>query len=662
MYRDYQLAGKETQTIRLSKVNVFVGANNSGKSRLLRQLFIDLSRNRALTAGSFRVFSADDFSDANVRIIARTKEDLLHKTSAIIARINSNVLNEHTFSLEQIVDANSAVLHEGDLLSLIQDVEAKLKDVAKSEFYNHEDQVRRQSGDHYDRYLRYWRAGTDLLETLKSDLNLLYSSPDFSFTYLPALRTVRRFHKRKSDQAENKDPSLEFYPYAPSNFERLLNPVVRDKVLQDYFIKYSQKKRDWFVGGINYTVFAHEDSVFTGEDLYDRIFKLRNSVAETRQRLLDFETFLSENFFESKSVSINSLKKDNIEDVFIKIGESPEFPIQHLGDGIQALIILLFPLFEKRKENHLVFIEEPELYLHPAYQRLFVQILRKFDNTQAFLASHSNHILELCQEYPNVIALFKLEKSVVNNADKFMLSSFPAVSIEILNSLGVRNSSVFLANCTIWVEGISDRLYYRRYLEIFINNNPLKYANLVALKEDLHFAFVEYAGDNVTHWDFSSDKQTDGMHASGITNRIFLIHDNDAGKEDRFRNLQHALGDHFYKLQCREVENLLAPDILTMALQSYRKRNSEAKPLTQIEYSEYRDRDLGKFIDTIIVKDEFTRITVQATANSISKIADKADFATRAIAHLKNWNDLTEEAQAITIKLYNFIRIANNIR
>ena len=36
-----------------------------------------------------------------------------------------------------------------------------------------------------------------------------------------------------------------------------------------------------------------------------------------------------------------------------------------------------------------------------------------------------------------------------------------------MDSLGVRNSSVFLANSTIWIEGITDRLYLKKYMEVY---------------------------------------------------------------------------------------------------------------------------------------------------------------------------------------------------
>ena len=39
------------------------------------------------------------------------------------------------------------------------------------------------------------------------------------------------------------------------------------------------------------------------------------------------------------------------------------FPVHQLGDGIQQIINLTFPFFERFDEKMLVFVEEPEMYL-----------------------------------------------------------------------------------------------------------------------------------------------------------------------------------------------------------------------------------------------------------------------------------------------------------
>ena len=74
---------------------------------------------------------------------------------------------------------------------------------------------------------------------------------------------------------------------------------------------------------------------------------------------------------------------------------------------------------------------------------------------------------------------------------------------EIINVLGIRNSSVFLSNCVIWVEGVSDRIYLKKFLQMY-----LKYKN-IEFKEDYHFAFSEYGGSNIENFEFIDSGERD---------------------------------------------------------------------------------------------------------------------------------------------------------
>ncbi|WP_165760255.1 ATP-dependent nuclease, partial [Niastella populi] len=161
---------------------------------------------------------------------------------------------------------------------------------------------------------------------------------------------------------------------------------------------------------------------------------------------------------------IATIKKDVVN---VKIGEHEE-PIYNLGDGIQSIIILTYPLFFNQDKNLKVFIEEPELHLHPGYQRiLFETFLRpEFKHFEYFITTHSNHFLDLTLE-KNSISVYAFEQ-IKNNTEKpdFSIINVENSDTSVLSLLGVNNSSVFLTNCTIWVEGITDRIYIRKYLQI----------------------------------------------------------------------------------------------------------------------------------------------------------------------------------------------------
>jgi hypothetical protein len=84
----------------------------------------------------------------------------------------------------------------------------------------------------------------------------------------------------------------------------------------------------------------------------------------------------------------------------------------------------------------------------------------------------------------------------------------------------VRNSSIFLSNCTIWIEGICDRLYINKFLEISQEYKLGDRYDIDRLKEDLHFSYIEYGGANIVHYSFDNEKNRKKIKASQISSKI----------------------------------------------------------------------------------------------------------------------------------------------
>lgn len=114
-------------------------------------------------------------------------------------------------------------------------------------------------------------------------------------------------------------------------------------------------------------------TIFTGLESYDLLKSYAHGDFNERNLIEKYQAYLSENFFDGEEVYLIPKEKDkNI--ISIKIGNEFERPIYELGDGLQSIINITFPLFLNLKEieetdNVLVFIEEPEIHLHPALQK-----------------------------------------------------------------------------------------------------------------------------------------------------------------------------------------------------------------------------------------------------------------------------------------------------
>jgi len=145
--------------------------------------------------------------------------------------------------------------------------------------------------------------------------------------------------------------------------------------------------------------------VITGEDFIED-FKLD---IENNDPHIEKVKEMLKNILMVDSVDIKL--NNNNDYVYFEIdGEIRE--ISKLGDGIQNLLILTYYHDRGEKQANKQFIEEPEISLHPGLQRNFVKEILNNSNTQLFIATHSPHFLDLIYEpeYKDKITIIKVEK------------------------------------------------------------------------------------------------------------------------------------------------------------------------------------------------------------------------------------------------------------
>lgn len=413
--------------------------------------------------------------------------------------------------------------------------------------------------------------------------------------------------------------------------------------------------------------------VNTGFRLYDAIDTTRNARREGRNVFGEFEQFLSDTFFNHKKVEVVAERVRDAHGGSILVAvEGVEHEIHNLGDGIQAIIMLLYPLFIAA-EGAWFFIEEPETHLHPGFQRLFIETITtneilRAKNLTIFLTTHSNHMLDFALEAERQVNIYTFRRRAgTGSKSTYEIQLSSPRDIHNLNTLGVQNSSVFLANCSIWVEGITDRLYFRAYLAAYLDHLKVQLDNKqpVSLLEGLHYTFLEYSGGNVSHYNFSelegpfTPKLLDDIRALSIANRVMLVADQDAGKNTRHQareNQQHA-GFTYHILGCREVENLLSPKLIVKGLAKLFSQHTFDANL--LKPTEYRQKYLGSYI-----RQQHPSIKLPASFTAESGTIGssyKRKFAEAVVAPPLVWDDLSRAAQDFTKQLYGFI-IAHNPR
>lgn len=110
-----------------------------------------------------------------------------------------------------------------------------------------------------------------------------------------------------------------------------------------------------------------------------------------------------------------------------------------------------------------VFIDEPEIHLHPGLQRLLINKLLEYNNYQIFISTHSSSMIDICDEYDEITSIICVEKK---SEKKFAYNSCYD-NMNLYKLIGVRPSSLILSNCTIWVEGPTDVYYIDTYLKLY---------------------------------------------------------------------------------------------------------------------------------------------------------------------------------------------------
>jgi hypothetical protein len=215
-----------------------------------------------------------------------------------------------------------------------------------------------------------------------------------------------------------------------------------------------------------------------------------------------------------------------------------------------------------------------------------------------------------------------------------------------LHELGARASSVFLTNASIWVEGVTDRLYLRAYLSRYFEAVPEN----ERLREDTHYSFIEYGGANITHFEFGEDDNLgEGIRVASVCSASFVVADGDIEQRtQRVSKLRETLGDRLFVLTCKEVENLL-PETVVRAVAL--KRGAAPKKVASISAADYQEPNvpLGTYLDSVVGGDAF--------AAASGTVKQKVAFCEDAISYMnQNRWDLAGPARELCDALVAFVR------
>ncbi len=134
--------------------------------------------------------------------------------------------------------------------------------------------------------------------------------------------------------------------------------------------------------------------------------------------------------------------------------------INRMGSGFRRIFIILLYIFHPQYE--IVFINEPENYLHPAMIKKLLWAMENSRAGQIFFTTHSPLFIKALTLY-QVIRVIK-EKG---NTLAFPLHNKKYDYSRLMRELNADNLEMFFADKVILVEGMSDRILLRGLLDKF---------------------------------------------------------------------------------------------------------------------------------------------------------------------------------------------------
>ncbi len=622
----------------LKRLNVIVGANNSGKSRFMRYFAYSTSN--------------------ELQIIYKTPNsilEVLNSTERFFRGLDKNI--DIGTNITEFQTYHSLESNYQSLISRVREIKNRLENTSQNSLNSYPLDYERKILQLFPRQKLNFPPIDDLeelLENLDSKIHIIHALKLHrnKFFYVDTLRSLK---------------NLQFLEGVRTPGSPLLA-----RTLKDYEFTKEQ--------------------IISGEDFFEFLTDSLLGMPEERQRIDDYQVKLSHYFFNNEIITLIPHRKD--ESLHIKIGEAKQFPISQLGDGLQQVIILTYKAF-LTTEPSFFFIEEPEMHLHAGYVKQLMKFLLNETDHYYMATSHSNYLLDMINEDKR-IALYRVDKERIDNEDKYeTVIKRCDGDRTILQTLGVSPSSVFLANCTIWIEGITDRLYFVQYLKKYLEEIKItdaeKWGDYSRFIDGYHYAFVEYQGSNLDHWDFSVESaesvdssQNKGLSAVLVTSNALVVADSDLQGKHRFDELKEQLGDNMVITLGKETENTLSKELLMQRF--YQKCPQDAisvqgntrKIIRKDEHASYfgddyltSDKGVGLYLDDVIEKMRgdgiFPKLEDDQSSFTFSDkgeqgtVKNKTDFC-HAIVELMQTEDwgLTDSAIELCEAIFQHIKDNND--
>jgi hypothetical protein len=237
--------------------------------------------------------------------------------------------------------------------------------------------------------------------------------------------------------------------------------------------------------------------------------------------------------------------------------DGKRLPLESLGTGIHEVIIMASAATIVQKS--VICLEEPELHLNPILQKKLLKYLESKTDNQYFISTHSAAFMDV--GISNIYHINLMDGvSVVSHATSDSGRS------NVCQDLGYHPSDLLQANCIIWVEGPSDRLYVNWWIQGVRSD----------LVEGVQYSVMFYGGRLASHLSGNDldNFQPDFVPLIRLNRRSAIMIDSDKSKSGQKINAtKKRLRDEFkgneglaWITKGREVENYVNSEQLKEAI------------------------------------------------------------------------------------------------
>ncbi len=419
---------------------------------------------------------------------------------------------------------------------------------------------------------------------------------------------------------------------------RLAPEQIRNHFLRDDFTGKLWNKFKSYIPTVNIIpefrqIRSGQNLTFDGENLIETLAHYQSPDIgndKDQQKFLQIQKFIFD-FLRLPKAKLEISRKT----FTLIINNEIRLPLSSFGTGVHELLILLTSITSMN--NSICCIEEPEIHFHPRLQKEFLHFMLSETSNIFLISTHSPSFINALNNNDD-LQLIHL-KSIDGTTEQISILK-RSDAWTLLNDLGINPNDLLQSNCVLWVEGPSDSIYIRRWIQLL---EP-------SLVEGRDYSFFCYSRLLSLNIDGENENALYTNVLSINRNSIIILDSDRVTKESTLKKEKESLinrckeNDVMYWLtDGKEIENYLSSSVIQKSIKKIKN--------VDISVNVNLFDDFGETLDRALVAQKERAINYTNNKHGLSKLFaqlfDKEDFdvtlrekVLEVIEKIKSFNSL----------------------